>query len=479
MQYDTPVNLKTLKKGRCIMKLTERIIVSKHDEDLFTYFHGEGALAEPLYNAALFRIRQIFCGWDKKPEERYDLEKQVFAEVDKLHEVYPNVRVRRVISYTALEKLMRVTENPDFFAGLPMQTAQEVLKLAVRDFKSWLKALKDYKQNPGKYLGRPKMPKYKTAPVIGFTFTNQDCVLYKDDDGRTYMKFPKTDARLYVTQLYTRMDVREVTVEPYYGKFKVGIVIEWHMEPYYLDSPDFPNMAGVDFGVGNIVALACTDQTSAVFKGGAIKSENQMFAKSRAHGVSEITKGTQYKYATSAHLQRLSLHHDCFLNDQLHKISMEIIRYCVAHKVSILVLGVNKLWKQKTDMLRKNNQNFVAMPHARLRWLIEYKALKAGIKVLEQEESYTSKSDITANDPIPVYGEKGADKVQFSGRRTKRGQYKCHNGLIINADCNGAANILRKAIPTAWSKVTDFTFLGRPASYDFNRLNPRYKLHVA
>ncbi|ELR99827.1 hypothetical protein GLO73106DRAFT_00036790, partial [Gloeocapsa sp. PCC 73106] len=32
----------------------------------------------------------------------------------------------------------------------------------------------------------------------------------------------------------------------------------------------------------------------------------------------------------------------------------------------------------------------------------------------------------------------------FSGTRVKRGLYKTAKGWLINADCNGAANILRK-----------------------------------
>ena len=68
------------------------------------------------------------------------------------------------------------------------------------------------------------------------------------------------------------------------------------------------------------------------------------------------------------------------------------------------MIGVNKLWKQKSSIGRRNNQNFVSVPHFQFRQMIEYKALRAGIDVIEQEESYTSKADITASDYMPVYG---------------------------------------------------------------------------
>ena len=123
----------------------------------------------------------------------------------------------------------------------------------------------------------------------------------------------------------------------------------------------------------------------------------------------------------------------------------------------------------------------MSVPHFRLRQMIEYKALRAGVDVIEQEESYTSKADITASDYMPVYGKEKRRPV-FSGRRIERGLYLCKEGYCINADCNGAANILRKAIPDAWKNVSDFHFLSTPESIGFAMLNPtdshkRYKQH--
>ena len=129
--------------------------------DLWSYRYCEerAVSAWHLYNAALFRIRQIFTGWDKENRSLNELE--VFSEVSKLEASYPSVHIGRVISYAHLEKLMRVTNNPDFFSGLPMQTAQAVLKQAVQDFKNWLSALRVYKKTPSLFTGKPKMPHYK------------------------------------------------------------------------------------------------------------------------------------------------------------------------------------------------------------------------------------------------------------------------------------------------------------------------------
>jgi len=134
------------------------------DNLIYDYCDSNAQKAKLLYNAALFRIRQIFTGWGK--DSRTDNEKEIFAEVDLLQQTYPSIKVKRVISYCHLEKLMRVTNNPDFFAGLPMQTAQSVIKHAVTDFSNWLKSLKAYKQDPSKFLGKPQMPHYQKRNII-------------------------------------------------------------------------------------------------------------------------------------------------------------------------------------------------------------------------------------------------------------------------------------------------------------------------
>ena len=123
------------------------MVISKESfEQIFTFAEDNSALAKNLYNASLFRIRQVFTGWNKT--KRTDLEQLVFDELKQTEAVYKSFKPRHVLSYAALDKIMRATGNPDFFAGLPMQTAQQVLKDAVHDFKAWLDSLKKYKKAP-------------------------------------------------------------------------------------------------------------------------------------------------------------------------------------------------------------------------------------------------------------------------------------------------------------------------------------------
>lgn len=445
-------------------RVTQRIISS--DDLLYPYFDDLCRKSKLLYNAALFRVRNIFIGYDK--EHRTENEVEVFQEVALLQRSYPNMHVRRVISYTHLEKMMRVTENADFFSGLPRQTAQQMVKQSVTDFKNWLASLREYKKHPEKYLGKPKMPRYKKSDLTTVIITNQDAVLYRDDIGMS-LKLPLQKQRLYFSNLSSDPVLKEVKIKPYYGRFLLCLTLE---EPDVAFDPSESHVCAIDLGTDNFAAIVCDDHSSAIYKGGAVLSKIQWFHKQRAKYVSIITKGHEKKHAVSKRLRDLSFHYANFVKDQCHKISRSIIDFCMEHQCGTLILGVNLLWKQRSNMNKINNQNFVSMPITLLRTMITYKALNAGIRIIEQEESYTSKADLIANDRIPTYGVDDKD-ASFSGKRIKRGLYRCSNGMILNADCHAAANIMRKAIPDIWKDTRDYTFLSAPDVYGFHKLNPK------
>ena len=445
-------------------RVTQRIISS--DDLLYPYFDDLCRKSKLLYNAALFRVRNIFTGYDK--EHRTENEVEVFQEVALLQRSYPNMHVRRVISYTHLEKMMRVTENPDFFSGLPRQTAQQMVKQTVTDFKNWLASLREYKKHPEKYLGKPKMPRYKKSDLTTVIITNQDAVLYRDDIGMS-LKLPLQKQGLYFSNLSSDPVLKEVKIKPYYGRFLLCLTLE---EPDVAFDPSGSHVCAIDLGTDNFAAIVCDDYSSAIYKGGAVLSKIQWFHKQRAKYVSIITKGHEKKHAVSKRLRDLSFHYANFVKDQCHKISRSIIDFCMEHQCGTLILGVNLLWKQRSNMNKINNQNFVSMPITLLRTMITYKALNAGIRIIEQEESYTSKADLIANDRIPTYGVDDKD-ASFSGKRIKRGLYRCSNGMILNADCHAAANIMRKAIPDIWKDTRDYTFLSAPDVYGFHKLNPK------
>lgn len=182
-----------------------------------------------------------------------------------------------------------------------------------------------------------------------------------------------------------------------------------------------------------------------LFKGKQIKSVNQRYNKQTAHFTSILRSGKKPLEGpfTSKRLQRIANKRNNQVKDIMHKASTKFIEACVRRKIDVIVIGHNQLWKQNIEMGKINNQNFVQIPYSMLISMITYKAEDKGIKVIEQEESYTSKASALDFDEIPVYQD-GKERIPFSGKRIHRGLYRSGTGIIINADINGASNILRK-----------------------------------
>jgi putative transposase len=130
------------------------------------------------------------------------------------------------------------------------------------------------------------------------------------------------------------------------------------------------------------------------------------------------------------------------MNYYMCKTARIIVNYCIDHDIGNIVVGYNPDWKRSIDIGRQNNQNFVNIPHGNLRQKIRSLCERYSINYIEQEESYTSKADFFADDDLPTWNADNPKDYTFSGKRISRGQYKSSGGKTVNADCNGALNIL-------------------------------------
>jgi len=440
-------------------------VSEKRKSELTAYFDKLSFLSERLYNAALFRLRQQFTMKGKSSLSAN--EREVHDEIEKTISVYGCGRPGCVLSYTFLEKLMRATGNPDFFSGLPMQSAQQTLKLACRAMKGWLEALRSYRADPSQFTGKPGMPGYRKNGHMLIMFTNQDCVIR---DGM--LKLPLTKERIRV-HVPDGARLREVQCRPYYGNYRVICIFQAASEVVQSTGD---RTAAIDFGVSNIASIVVNDENISpiTYKGGALKSANRWYNMQRARYVSKIRKShcPATGQADTAMLRRLGRYRSDFLSDQMHKISSDIVRHLIIAGVSTLVLGRNKGQKQNSAMGKKNNQSFVSLPLWTLQIQIRYKAENAGMVVMDQEESYTSKASFIDRDEIPVYG-KERTVPSFSGMRKGRGLYVASDGSVLNADVNAAANILRKAFPEAVSHIRDHGFLQKIRVVRFYDLNQK------
>ena len=361
--------------------------------------------------------------------------------------------------YGILQRLMRITNNPDFFSGLPMQTAQHVIRQVCTDFKGWLASLKKYRKDPSGYTGKPKMPGYCRNDTPSYLFTNQDAVIY---DGK--LKLPRTKIRIPARRRHGRL--MEVKVKPVSGGYELLLV--YQVKAASVQSGK--HAAAVDFGVDNTMAAVSDTGKSILFKGRFIKSVNQYFMKKKAERISLMSKGKETtERVWSKYLDRLSAYRTSYIRDCFHKMSKKLLVWCQRNDIGCLVLGSNAFWKQNSSIGAVNNQNFVSIPFEMLKSMIELKACEYGVTVVRNEESYTSKASFLDSDDIPVYVEGDGTKHHFSGKRIQRGLYRTSDGTVLNADINGAANILRKAGCDTSSVI--LTNLLNPEVFAFADLN--------
>ena len=178
--------------------------------------------------------------------------------------------------------------------------------------------------------------------------------------------------------------------------------------------------------------------------------------------VAKTVNGLDY----TKQMHRFTTKRNNIIKDYMHKTSNYIVQYAIKNDVSLVIVGHNKEQKQNINLGTINNQNFVQIPTTILINQLRYKLNKVGITFVEVEESYTSKASFVDNDFLPTYCANKQNKEQetylFSGKRIKRGLYRTKDNLLVNADFNGAANILRKVFPkvTQWdSGIVDMPFV--------------------
>jgi putative transposase len=262
-----------------------------------------------------------------------------------------------------------------------------------------------------------------------------------------FLKFPKTKQQLNIGKLgYTEGKLKQVRVVPKYGQYVVELIFECTLE---ISSLDKDRYMSIDLGIDNLATLVTTTGLQPVLvKGKHIKAINQYYNKMKAHYMGILRQGKSPKEGlhTSKRLERLHHIRHRRIKDLFHKASHRIVNMAVQQNIGTLIIGQNRGWKQESNIGKRNNQSFCHIPHQMLISMITYNATIHGIDVKVTEEAYTSQASFMDQDPLPRY-EKGKT-WQFSGQRIKRGLYKYVKGLI-NADVNGAANILRKVVPTA------------------------------
>jgi transposase, IS605 orfB family len=328
-----------------------------------------------------------------------------------------------------LSSILTKEDQVDYRA-LPAQTSQQVIKLLYKNWKAYFQAIKSYKKNKSKFLGCPKPPKYKQRGEKGYSvaiFTNQQAILKNG-----LIKFPKQTNLKPIRSKAS--SIKQVRLIPATACFIVEVV---YQKEVVQTETTKGAIASIDLGINNFVTfLDNQGYQPFIINGKGAKAFNQYYHKTKAKMRSKLKDG---RYSSN-NIQQLGLKRSMFMQNFLHQSSSLIIKELKERKISTLVIGLNEDWKQFSNMGKRNNQNFISIPHKQFIDQLVYKCEEIGVEVILTEEAYTSKIDHFIAEEMKYHN-------KYAGIRLHRGLFKSSTGVIINADVNGALGIMRKVFP--------------------------------
>ena len=350
------------------------------------------------------------------------------------------------------EKNYTLLKNSPNYKLLNSNMAQQILKEVDGSFKSFFGLIKLAKQD--RYAFKDcKLPHYLpkdgyTTLVIGFVRLKENKLMLPFSNS-----FKKTHKAVEITIPPILLDkkVKEIRIIPKAKArfFEIQYIYEAECVQRNLNTD---NALALDLGINNLVTAVSSNGRSFIIDGRKLKSINQWFNKENAR-LQSIKDKQHYGKKSTNRQKAIARDRNNKVNDYMNKAARKVINYCIANDIGALVVGYNETFQRSSHIGKRNNQNFVNIPYGQLRSKLEYLCRLNGIIFVKQEESYTSKSSFWDKDEIPVYNADNPREYQFSGKRVHRGQYKTASGKTINADVNGALNIMRK------SSVVDVSIL--------------------
>lgn len=353
----------------------------------------------------------------------------------------------RVLSQANLEQLIKnCSQTRQLYYALPTKVAQLVIQQATDAWDSYFKALSAYKEGKSKFTVSPRMPGY--LPKNGrnlVKFNNQAVGKRELDLG--WVVPSMSNIRLPTVGV-NRNNLCEVRIVPKTGCYVIEVVYEEIEKPRETGTPQ--RVASADLGLDVLLCLTFNqpDIQPIAYNGKPLKAVNQWWNKE----IARLRPLLPESQLTSKRLQSITRSRNNRVDYYMHCISSQLVEDLQVNKIDTLVIGKNPDWKRNINIGTRNNQNFVQIPYNKLVERIAYKCLQAGIQVIIEEESYTSKASFLDWDIIPTYG-KTTEQPYFSGKRIERAWFKTNDGICIHADNNGSLNIGRKVIPSAYESI--------------------------
>lgn len=378
-------------------------------------------------------------------------------------------------SNTTYPELYKSLKDNYHYKAMAAQSAQQTLKQVGESITAYNGLVNLYYFGEGP---RPHLPKYrKKGGLAAVTFPRQ-ALTYKD--GCCYPSISRetkpellTDIALPIPDFIDIDWVRELRIRPCLGEFWIDWIIDDGKAPLKTNANlDYNQALGIDHGGTNWLTAVSTKGKSFIIDGRKLRSMNQGYNRL----IAKYKQGKSEKY-WDYNLDRVQRKRNNQMRDAVNKAARFIINYCLTNGIGNLVFGWNQGQKSGANIGKHGNQNFTPIPTGRLKDRLQQLCHEYGIRFTLTEESYTSKASFLDGDSLPKFGEK-PESWRPSGKRVWRGMYKTANGWLVNADCNGAANIIRKVAIQLGLNLAE---VGRgaltlPQRYDlFSSLNRSYR----
>ena len=344
---------------------------------------------------------------------------------------------KKIIGKFDLEKTLKQQVN---FKALHSQCAQQILRSVAESFKSYQGLREAFFE--GTIDKHPKLPSYRDKGGMAVASYPKQALKLKGDQVR--IPLGKTlKAWFGLSEFFVSFpsnldfkEINEVRILPRNREFYVEWVYEVPENTITVNSTE---ALGIDPGIDNWLTCVSTIGESFIVDGKKVKSLNQNYNRR----VSSLKEGKSQGY-WNFELARITEKRNRQIRDAVNKAARMVINHCLSKNIGTIVFGWNKGQRQGINIGKKNNQNFVQIPTAKLKNRIQQLAEEHGIEFVETEESYTSKASFLDRDELPVFGGEKPTNWKPSGKRVTRGCYQDSQGSIVNADAQAAANILRK-----------------------------------
>ena len=346
--------------------------------------------------------------------------------------------------YLRYENNYVLLKNSDNYKILNSNMAQQILKEVDGSFKAFFGLLKLAKQ--GKYSFKDiKLPNYLPKN----SYTTLVISMFKINDGKLIIPYSNRYRKdheaitIKIPPILSDKVIKEIRIIPKNNARFFEIQYTYVAENIQRDL-DKNNALAIDLGINNLVTAVTNEGHSFIIDGKRLKSINQWYNKYNAK-LQSIKDKQHYGRKHTNRQKNIARNRNNKVNDYMNKAARYIINYCINNNIGTLVVGYNETFQRNANMSKRNNQNFVNIPYGILRSKLEYLCQYNNIDFVKQEESYTSKASFWDQDIIPVYNADNPQEYIFNGKRIHRGMYQTKSGKLLNADINGALNILRKS----------------------------------